>query len=412
MAKAIASKHNQFPSLYRHIRWTFATLTFALFALYWSVIYVAEDRLEIISLHHWLDTVASKYQRDYDDFGAQAGLPDIAEFVSYWSEDGLPKWLSDYQSPGFYEHLLGSEDKHFLIIPHPSGSGLFYIVFQDDADDYLDGYEEQLHRLTFMVGLLTTLLMVFYGIYLVRTIANPLALIQQKIQQMPPGNPLFSIDTGYQESREIEAVLLQSKIDIANFFQREQEFTRFSSHEMRTSIMVIKGSTDILNKVPSELPVVVKAIGRLEHACDDLTILTDAFLLLGRKTIASHQLQDCQLEQLISRLLQDMAPLFRKQEVRYQLQLQNKLPLHAPESFLIVIINNLMKNALDYSTGEIIISLQQRVLSVRNHYTQTPSKSGYGVGLIIVERICERMSWGLTVHDSGGEFLVSIDFVD
>ena len=412
MAKAIASKHNQFPSLYRHIRWTFTTLTFALFALYWSVIYIAEDRLEIISLHHWLDTVASKYQRDYREFGAQAGLPDIAEFVSYWSEDGLPQWLANYQRAGFYEHQLGSEDKHFLIIHHPSGQGLFYIVFQDDADDYLDGYEQQLHLITFLVGLLTTLLMVFYGIYLVRTIANPLALIQQKIQQMPPGNPLFSIDTGYKESREIEAALLQSKIDIANFFQREQEFTRFSSHEMRTSIMVIKGSTDILNKIPSELPIVVKAIARLDHACDDLTILTDAFLLLGRKTIAVHQLQDCQLDQIIGRLLQDMEPVFHKQEISYQLQLQNNLQLHAPESFLVVIVNNLMKNALDYSTGEIIISLALNVLSVRNHYVQTPSKSGYGVGLIIVERICERMGWGLIVHDRAGEFVVSINFAD
>ncbi|QUM74871.1 HAMP domain-containing histidine kinase [Moritella sp. 24] len=411
MAKVTELKINLFPSLYKRICWSFGLLTFAIFVLYWSVIYIAEEQLEVISLHHWLDTIATKYQRDYEVFGSDAALPDSNEFISYWDLQGLPTWLQAYQQPGFYEHLLGSEDKHFKIVPHPSGQGFFYIVFKDDADDYLDHYEKQLHLFMISVGVITTLLMLLYGFYLTRAISKPLDEIQRKISLMPPGNALFSIDSAYSESREIEFALLQSKMDIAKYFQREQEFTRFSSHEMRTAIMVIKGSTELLKKMPNESKVARKALTRLDFACDDLTILTDTFLLLGRKVLSSHHLQSCQLELLLRRQLNEMELIFNKQLIHYELMIDNTLLILAPESFLVVIINNLMKNALDYSTGEISIRLINQTLTVSNPYdSQIGINAGYGCGLIIVERICERMNWQINITDSGSEFHAEIDF--
>jgi len=411
MDKVTDSKLKHFPSLYKHICWSFGILTFSIFVLYWSVIYIAEEQLEVISLHHWLDTIATKYQRDYELVGMDAALPDANEFISYWDEQGLPSWLQAYQQLGFYEHLLGAEDKHFNIVPHPSGRGLFYIVFKDDADDYLDHYEQQLHLLMLIVGVITTLLMLLYGLYLARAISKPLDEIQRKISLMPPDNALFSIDTGYSESREIEAALLQSKIDIASYFQREQEFTRFSSHEMRTAIMVIKGSTDLLQKIPNGSEVANKAIGRLALASDELSVLTDTFLLLGREDIPAHYLQYCALESLLTRQLHAMATLFDKQNMRYALTTKNELMLSAPENFLVVIINNLIKNALDYSTGEVNISLRNSVLTVVNPYDRDVGVNlGYGCGLIIVERICERMQWLVNIADENGLFQVTIDF--
>jgi len=410
MGKVTDLKVKVFPSLYKHICWSFGLLTFAIFVLYWSVIYVAEEQLEVISLHHWLDTIATKYQRDYEIVGMDAALPDSNEFISYWDEQGLPIWLQSYQQPGFYEHLLGSEDKHFKIVIHPSGRGLFYIVFKDDADDYLDYYEKKLHLFMISVGVVTTLLMLLYGLYLTRAISKPLDEIQRKIGLMPPDNALFSIDTVYSESREIEFALLQNKINIANYFQREQEFTRFSSHEMRTAIMIIKGSTDLLKKIPRESKVADKAIGRLEIASDDLSVLTDTFLLLGREDIPAHHLQYLALDLVLTRQLHVMDVLFDKQGMRYTLDIKNTIMMSAPESFLVVIINNLMKNALDYSIDNISISIINNSLIVTNPYNhEIGVHAGYGCGLIIVERICERMNWLLSVEDNA-VFRVTIDF--
>ena len=65
MAKATDSKHKVYPSLYRKLVLTFSVLTLVLVSIFWTVIYKAEEQMEIISLHHWLDTEAKRYQRDY-----------------------------------------------------------------------------------------------------------------------------------------------------------------------------------------------------------------------------------------------------------------------------------------------------------------------------------------------------------
>lgn len=175
MDKVTDLKHNEYPSIYRKIRWGFGVMTFVMFTLFWSLIYVAENKLEVLSLHHWLDTEAALYSENFEKQGWDAPLPNVLEFNSYWSEAPTPDWLLSFTSPGFYEYLLGEEDKHFVVLKHPSGKGLMYIVFQDDSDDYLDEYESSLHQFTLLLGGLFSFVMVGYGIYMVRILSRPLA---------------------------------------------------------------------------------------------------------------------------------------------------------------------------------------------------------------------------------------------
>ncbi|EHI9241945.1 sensor histidine kinase, partial [Vibrio vulnificus] len=92
MDKVTDSKHNAYPSIYRKIRWSFGVLTFLMFSLFWSLIYVAENKLEVLSLHHWLDTEAALYKENYATLQEHAPLPNPQEFDSYWSEKEIPSW--------------------------------------------------------------------------------------------------------------------------------------------------------------------------------------------------------------------------------------------------------------------------------------------------------------------------------
>ncbi|GAL04827.1 two-component system sensor protein [Photobacterium aphoticum] len=343
-------------------------MTFVMFSLFWTVIYIAENQLEIISLHHWLDAEAERFVDDYRVNQAETPLPDSDEFSSYWSESQMPDWLLPYNQPGFYEHLLGEEDKHFIVFHHPSGQGLMYILFQDDADDYLDGYEDSLHAFTFLFGLLVSLCMALYGIYFVRTISKPLGIIENKVAQMPPDQPYFTVETAYSETREIEQTLLDSKNNIAGFFQREKEFSRFASHELRTPIMVIKGSSELLSKVPNQPPVALKAIDRINKASEEMRILTETFLLLGKETVEAHHFGEHDLEQKLRQQLEALAPLFAKQDASYDLRVLASKVIDAPESFITIIINNLIKNAFSYSVGDIYIQLAADTLTIINRH--------------------------------------------
>ena len=399
------------PSFFKKIRMTFIVLTSVMFLLFWGLIYFAQDRLEVISLEHRLSTETQEYLNNYQRYGFKAEKPDPQELDTYWSREEHPEWLDPYQTSGFFEEQLGPEDKHFLVTKHPSGSGWLYVVFQDDADDYLDDYEDNLHLITFLVGAVFLIAVIAYGLYFVRLFSRPLIQIEEKIKAMAPDKPDFEVDTPYKETRSIEYTLLDNKAKISAYFQREQEFSRFASHELRTPIMVIKGSTELLKKVPDMPRVANKAVARIEYAGNQMQILTEAFLLLGKEDIESHHISNESLSEHIQTVLSNMAEHFAKQDATYELKEKHPSSIEAPSSFIDIVIANLLKNAFSYSIGDIVIELTEKTLVITNqHDGNDMHNSGYGCGLVIIERICTRMDWDFNTNNDGKLFKAKVVF--
>ena len=418
MAKVTDSSPKPLPSLYKKIRLTFLVLTSLMFAIFWGLIYIAEEQIEVISLEHKLATETREYQKNYQRFGDKAQLPDIHELTTYWSKEFVPQWLQAYQQTGFYEHQLGAEDKHFLISPHPSGQGLLYVVYKDDADDFLDGYEDRLHILISLFGVGLLLFIMAYGLYFVRLLSAPFFEIERKINALTPEEPSFIPSTPYRETRHIEQTLLENKAKIAAYFTREQEFSRFASHELRTPIMVIQGSTELLKKLPNngseaQQRIANKAIARIDYAGQQMKTLTETFLLLGKEQIESQHYDQVDLAARLTQLLSEMAQHFAKHEIRYQLSVNQNTAICAPVSFVDIVIGNLIKNAFNYSSGDIEITLKNNQLTIKNplsHHSAEPT--GYGCGLIIIERISERMGWHFSAQSLGNDYLATIQFMD
>ncbi|MCK6264240.1 HAMP domain-containing histidine kinase [Vibrio sp. ZSDE26] len=398
MAKVTESNLKHYPSIYKKIRWGIGLPAFVLFCIFWGMIYWAENQMEVISLHHWIDTESKRYSRDYEQLGEAAAVPNPSEFYSYWDQHELPKWLTRYDEPGFYAHRFLKEEKHFLVSEHPSGSGLFYIVFKDDADDYLDDYEAILHLTTLILGGLVGIGMLLYSLHFIRSLSSPLSQIEKKIHVITPDHPDFDVDTQFKETREIEKVLLESKQSITHSFQREQEFSRFAAHELRSPNMIIKGSAELLNKIPNQSALAMKAIKRIERASSEMSLLTDAFLLLGKANIEPEYFSSVEIEPLLRQQLDiQTTALNRSLESDfepYTLRTNQPDTCYAPINLVTVVIGNLLKNALSYSSGSVSVTLSGNCLSISNPYEESHNQQGgYGVGLVIVERICERMGW-------------------
>lgn len=369
----------------------------------------AESKMEELSLRHWLEAEVTRYGDDWLRLGELAPAPSPRQFSSYWTQAGrLPAWLRPYQTPGFYEHQLGEEDKHFLVRPHPSGQGLLYLVFNDDADDYLDPYEDRLHLITRLIGLTLLLGCVAFGIWLVRHITRPLERLRQRVAHLTPDRADFVPDAPWQELREIEQALLAGKQEVAAVFAREQEFSRFASHELRTPNMVIQGSAALLGKV-SDLPApAARAAGRIRTASDEMALLTETFLLLGRKEAVERPPQ--LVAPLIRRELARLAPLLQRESVEIRLQLDEQSEVQAPLSLLAIALGNLLKNALSYADGHIEIALNRQALTISNPTAAAPDQIlGYGCGLTIIQRICEKLDWHIITRLEEGVFSAKLE---
>ncbi|UCP17026.1 HAMP domain-containing histidine kinase [Aeromonas media] len=365
---------------------------------------VAEDKMEELSLRHWLEAEVTRYNDDWLRLGHAAPAPSPRQFSSYWTEAGrLPAWLKPYQTPGFFEHQLGEEDKHFLVHAHPSGKGLLYLVFNDDADDYLDPYEDRLHLVTRLIGLALLLGCIAFGIWLVRHITRPLDRLRQRVAHLTPDQVDFMPDAPWQELREIELALLAGKHEVAAVFAREQEFSRFASHELRTPNMVIQGSAALLGKV-TDLPApAARAASRIRAASDEMALLTETFLLLGRKEAVERPPQ--WVAPLIQRELARLAPLLQRENLDIRLNLDEQSEVRAPLSLLAIALGNLLKNALSYAEGHIEIALQGQVLTISNPTAAAPDQIlGYGCGLTIIQRICEKLDWQIETRLEDGVF--------
>lgn len=365
---------------------------------------VAEDKMEELSLRHWLEAEVTRYNDDWLRLGHAAPAPSPRQFSSYWTEAGrLPAWLKPYQTPGFFEHQLGEEDKHFLVHAHPSGKGLLYLVFNDDADDYLDPYEDRLHLVTRLIGLALLLGCIVFGIWLVRHITRPLDRLRQRVAHLTPDQVDFVPDAPWQELREIELALLAGKHEVAAVFAREQEFSRFASHELRTPNMVIQGSAALLGKV-TDLPApAARAASRIRAASDEMALLTETFLLLGRKEAVERPPQ--WVAPLIQRELARLAPLLQRENLDIRLNLDEQSEVQAPLSLLAIALGNLLKNALSYAEGHIEITLQGQVLTISNPTAAAPDQIlGYGCGLTIIQRICEKLGWQIETRLEDGVF--------
>lgn len=377
--------------------------------LFWLVVVISEDQLELISLHHWLESEAAMFEQDYKAYGYRNSVPNHYEFDIYFSDSYRPNWLKSYTTPGFYEHHLGPEDKHFLVRPDPSGEGLFYVVFKDDADDYLDEYESKLHLFTLSLGILIIVLTLVFGLYQVRQIALPLQKVMGKIRLMPPEQPDFMVEADYQELAAIEQALADSKKRIANFFRREQEFSRFAAHEIRTPLMVLQGSAEILTQLQLENSLANKASQRITQACADISLLTDTFLLLGKEQMDSHHYSQLPLDALLVQQLQTTRKLFVASTLDSEVQTMPAVVI-APQSFVIVLLNNLLKNAFSYAKTQVQINLTEQELTIRNDVREDSAGSGYGYGLVIIERICDRLQWQYQIEEAANEFMVRIRF--
>ena len=372
---------------------------------------VAEDKMEELSLRHWLEAEVTRYNDDWLRLGHAAPAPSPRQFSSYWTEAGrLPAWLKPYQTPGFFEHQLGEEDKHFLVHAHPSGKGLLYLVFNDDADDYLDPYEDRLHLVIRLIGLALLLGCIVFGIWLVRHITRPLDRLRQRVAHLTPDQVDFVPDAPWQELREIELALLAGKHEVAAVFAREQEFSRFASHELRTPNMVIQGSAALLGKV-TDLPApAARAASRIRAASDEMALLTETFLLLGRKEAVERPPQ--WVAPLIERELTRLAPLLQRENLDIRLNLDEQSEVQAPLSLLAIALGNLLKNALSYAEGHIEIALQGQVLTISNPTAAAPDQIlGYGCGLTIIQRICEKLGWQIETRLEDGVFSAKLAMI-
>ena len=359
-------------------------------------------------------------QHFFQRAGEQPGLmpPDTYNMRGYLvgrdaAATPLPDELLPF-GPGFHRLRRAGIDE--LVYVSDGEPGRLFLVFR----------REQVHRLAFLFGfvpLTAVLLIIYLATWLTyrasRRARSPVVALANIVRDWDPKSPdLGALNLEHlpgetdRDVRVLAGALHRFAARIESFVERERNFTRDASHELRSPLTVIKVAADVLED--EELTAFARrAVGRIRTATRDMEALIEAFLILARESDTGLPQEDFEIDALVDEEAERVRPLLDNKPVQLFLRHEGRFSLHASPRVLSVMLGNLLRNACHYTEeGRVVITVGADYVRVQDtgvgmsdddlahvftpffHADRNP-RGGHGVGLTIVKRLSDRFGWPL-----------------
>jgi len=212
-------------------------------------------------------------------------------------------------------------------------------------------------------------------------------------------------------ARTIEKMLQR----ICAFIERARYFTGAASHELRTPVTVIGGALELLDD--SRLSTKdSRAVARIKRATVDMRMTIEMFLSLSRATDDGLYCDHFTVRHLAQKAIDQQLYLLAKKNVAVHREfIANPELFGHPQAFATV-VNNLVRNAFEHTPHDrdVTVRVDQHELSVRNqggpgaaawnHCAAQDARRSetHGLGLKIVQRLCEYNGWTFTLRTDKG----------
>ncbi|MFZ1385941.1 MAG: HAMP domain-containing sensor histidine kinase [Thiolinea sp.] len=325
--------------------------------------------------------------------------------------------------PGYARVKIGQAKP--LVYVEDQGNQRLFLVFDEDSVGKLSFY--------FGVVPLSLALMVIYlsawvAYRLSRRTLSPLVSLAQTMRSFDGKKHDFA-DLQLDEYTQVGVndevrILAQSLQEFTTRLQqqltREREFTRDVSHELRTPLAVISGSLELLQK-QTHPPLQQRAVERMQVTTRDMQSLIETLLLLAREENQASQPETVAVNDLVKGLIAQVEQTHNSdQHVKLLCIEPQRLSIHAPRQALMIVLGNIMRNACNYTRqGSVTVLIEGNAVEVRDtgmgmnaeqlelaqqafQRVHTGS-DGYGLGLDIVRRLCERYGWQLSMSSLLGQ---------
>lgn len=203
----------------------------------------------------------------------------------------------------------------------------------------------------------------------------------------------------YAELEQIASQLQGSYQRNAVLLEREHQFLRHASHELRTPIAVTRTNLELIEKMGMP-PGYERPVERIDRANKGMQQLTETLLWLSRENEAAPSVHEIALDQLLHELIDDLRYLLNEKEVALKTEhIQALSPRLVSITPMRIILSNLIRNAFQYTCeGEIRFDLNEERLIIENidaGSEMVDPDNSFGLGLMLVKKICEKLGWEL-----------------
>ena len=251
------------------------------------------------------------------------------------------------------------------------------------------------------------------GYLLARRATAPLTRLVQVLDTVEPDSRPAPFATSFPENEigRLATALEQALARVAAFVEREQHFTRDASHELRTPVAIIHSSAELLERQPLADGARTQ-LQQIRAAALQMEQIIATLLALAREMPQAAQAPVLLLPVLEKAIVQH-AGLLRGKDVQLDIQVPASAAVALPAPVLSILLNNLVANAFQYTgAGVIEIAWKDEALEIRDSgpgieadivarlgepLLKGHASTGFGLGLSIVKRLCDRFGAVLTI---------------
>jgi len=333
--------------------------------------------------------------------------------------DAFPEWLRRL-APGFHKIERAGRVWHVMA---DDLNGQRYMLLRD----YTDYEQSQVaSHWAAVSGLAGSLALAFIlGILATRRLLRPLSRLADQVNTRGAQPPQTRLAEDYppDEIGQLAAAFDTTYNQLEQALRREQLFTADVGHELRTPLMVITSSCELLR---DEQPLDADGLARLsriEAAAADMGERLDTYLMLARGSDATERFpRESPVHTAQAQWAAWTAVARRRgMQLRLEAAASDAPALQFPAPLLRAVLSNLIRNALQYAgpQARVVISAGPDFMQVADNGPgipaarheaifspfvrgEQPDNGNLGLGLSLVQRICAHQGWRVSLQSAPG----------
>ncbi|MFV0595593.1 sensor histidine kinase [Shewanella sp.] len=243
--------------------------------------------------------------------------------------------------------------------------------------------------------------------YMQSKVIKPVHQISRAIKQhdWEGGSKLSLPQQEYAELKAIVDALDNSILQLQGAQQRELNFLRFASHELRTPVAICQSSFEILELQQGEL---TGATLYASQATRQMKSLIETLLWLTNKECSVMEKETVAISPLLVDIVKEQKWV-HGQERNIQLVTDSTrllVQLHP----LRIIISNLLRNSMEHGGVDIFITQRSHSIEIVNSYSDQ-GHSGFGLGLLLVRRLAQQLGWIFEISSENNLFIARLEII-
>lgn len=302
-----------------------------------------------------------------------------------------------------YEHAEGPI-VNALSVYYPQAGQPLYVWLQFSVTHDLQFAPKNMTAILLLV-LITFCASASLAFYMQSKVITPVHQISHAIKQhdWEAGGKLSLPQQEYAELKAIVDALDNSILQLQEAQQRELNFLRFASHELRTPVAICQSSFEILALQQGELtgPTLYAS-----QATNQMKSLIETLLWLTNKECSSLEKENVALSPLLASIIEEQQRVHGHEQKIQLFSDDTCLPVQLHP--LKIILSNLLRNSIEHGGMDISITQDGYYVEITNSYNSN-GHHGFGLGLLLVKRLANQLGWIFTSSSKNNLFTARLE---